>query len=100
MNKPELRIDINRDRAAALGVSIEDISRTLQIMFGGLDLSRIKLDGKEYEVIAQLQRQSRSTPQDLERLYVRNRDGDLVQLNSIVSRKLSAAPNTIEHYNR
>lgn len=67
-NKPELRIEIDRDRAAALGVAIEDISRSLQILFGGLDLSRMKLDGKEYDVIAQLDRFSRLTPQDLDRL--------------------------------
>src|SRR5688572_12972233 len=100
MNKPELRIDINRDRAAALGVSIEDISRTLQIMFGGLDLSRIKKEGKEYEVIAQLARSSRQRPEDLDKLYVRNDGGELIQLNNLVMREASAAPNRIEHYNR
>ena len=100
VTKPELRIDIDRNRAAALGLSIEDVSRTLQILFGGLDLSRIKLSGKEYEVIAQLQRQSRLLPQDLDRLYVRNHDGRLIQLSAIVSRTEGAAPNAIEHYNR
>jgi multidrug efflux pump subunit AcrB len=100
VTKPELRLDIDRNRAAALGVSIEDISRSLQILFGGLDLSRIKLDGKEYEVIAQLQRQSRLLPQDLDRLYVRNREGRLIQLSAIVNRSEGAAPNAIEHYNR
>ncbi len=100
VTKPELRLDIDRSRAAALGVSIEDISRTLQILFGGLDLSRIKLDGKEYEVIAQLQRGSRLLPQDLDRIYVRNQKGSLVQLSSIITRREGAAPNTIEHYNR
>ena len=100
VNKPELRLSIDRDRAAALGVSVEDISRTLQILFGSLDLSRIKLDGKEYEVIAQLRRASRLTPQDLDRLYIRNTRGELIQLNSLVSRQSAAAPNAIEHYNR
>lgn len=100
VTKPELRIEIDRNRAAALGVSIEDVSRTLQILFGGLDLSRIKLAGKEYEVIAQLQRNSRLLPQDLDRLYVRNRDGRLIQLSAIVNRSEGAAPNAIEHYNR
>ncbi len=100
VTKPELRIDIDRNRAAALGVSIEEVSRTLQILFGGLDLSRIKLGGKEYEVIAQLQRQSRLLPQDLDRLYVRNREGRLIQLSAIVNRTEGAAPNAIEHYNR
>lgn len=100
ITKPELRIEIDRNRAAALGVSIEDVSRSLQILFGGLDLSRIKVSGKEYEVIAQLQRQSRLLPQDLDRLYVRNREGRLIQLSAIVSRTEGAAPNAIEHYNR
>ena len=59
VNKPELRVGIDRSRAATLGVSIEDISRTMQILFGGLDLSRIKVGGKEYYVMAQLERQSR-----------------------------------------
>jgi multidrug efflux pump subunit AcrB len=100
VNKPELRLGIDRNRAAALGVSIEDVSRTMQILFGGLDLSRIKLEGKEYEVIAQLERKSRQTPQDLDRLYVRNSRGELIQLSAIVSYESGAAPNSIEHYNR
>jgi multidrug efflux pump len=100
ITKPELLLDINRNRAAALGLSIQDISRTLQILFGGLDLSRIKLDGKEYEVIAQLQRSSRLLPQDLDRIYVRNQQGRLIQLSSVVARNESSAPNAIEHYNR
>jgi hydrophobe/amphiphile efflux-1 (HAE1) family protein len=100
ITKPELRLDIDRDRAAALGVSIEDVSRTLQILFGGLDLSRIKQEGKEYDVIAQLARESRLVPQNLDQLYVRNAAGKLIQLSSIVSRTGAAAPNAIEHYNR
>ena len=100
VTKPELRIDIDRNRAAALGVSIADISRTLQILFGGLDLSKIKVAGKEYDVIAQLERTSRLTPRDLERLYVRNQQGTLIQLSSVVTHRTGAAPNTIEHYDR
>jgi multidrug efflux pump subunit AcrB len=100
VNKPELRINIDRDRASALGVSVDDISRTLQILFGGLDLGRIKKEGKEYDVIAQLARFSRLRPQDLDRLYVRNDKGTLIQLSGIVSRQAGAAPNAIEHYDR
>ncbi|MEQ2007176.1 MAG: efflux RND transporter permease subunit [Limisphaerales bacterium] len=100
VTKPELRLDVDRDRAAALGVSIEDVSRTMQILFGGLDLSRVKLDGKQYQVITQLQRASRLTPQDLDRLYVRNKDGQLIQLSSIVRRESGSSPNVVEHFNR
>ena len=99
-SKPELRLNIDRDRAASLGVSIQEISRTLQMLFGGLDLSRIKLDGKEYKVITQLERTSRQTPQDVDKLYVRNNKGELIQLSSIVSYQTGPSPNAIEHYNR
>ncbi len=100
MNKPELGLDIDRDRASALGVSIQDISRTLQILFGGLDISQIKRDGKEYDVIAQLERTSRLTPEQMDSIYVRNQNGRLIQLSSIVQRKVGVAANKIERYNR
>jgi multidrug efflux pump subunit AcrB len=100
MNKPELKLDIDRNRAAALGVSIQDVSRTLQILFGGLDVSRIKKDGKEYDVIAQLERESRLTPEHLDMIYVRNQDGNLIQQSSIIRREVGVAPNKIERYNR
>lgn len=100
INKPELRLKIDRDRAAALEVSIADISRTLQVLFGGVDVSTLKRDGKEYEVIAQLSRDSRLTPSDIDSLHVRNRRGELVQLSNIVSREVGVGPKAIEHYNR
>ncbi len=100
MNKPELGLDIDRDRASALGVSIQDISRTLQILFGGLDISQIKRDGKEYDVIAQLERTSRLTPEQMDSIYVRNQNGRLIQLSSIVQRNVGVAANKIERYNR
>lgn len=100
LNKPQLSLKIERDRAASLGVSIEDISKTLQILFGGLDLSQVKRDGKEYKVIVQLERASRQTPTDLNRLFVRGKDGQLIQLNSIVSFEEEAAPNAITRFNR
>lgn len=100
VDKPELRVSIERSRAAALGVSIQDISRTMQILFGGLDLSRLKMDGKEYNVMAQLARESRLTPQDLDKVFVRNSRGELIQLSSLVTHEQGAAPNSINHYGR
>jgi multidrug efflux pump len=100
VTKPELRVEIDRGRAAALGVAVVDISRTMQVLFGGLDLTKIKVDGKEYDVIAQLERGSRLTPRDLERTYVRSDRGQLIQLSSVVSYHSGAAPNAIEHYDR
>lgn len=100
INKPELRVIIDRNRAAALGVSVEEISRTLQILFGGLDLSKIKVDGKEYDVIVQLDRESRQTPTDLDRLYVRGTGGQLVQINNVVTYEAGAGASAINHFNR
>jgi multidrug efflux pump len=100
VDKPEIRVAVDRNRAATLGVSIEDISRTMQVLFGGLDLSRIKVAGKEYYVMGQLERQSRLRPQDLDRVFVRNSRGELIQLSSLVTHTQGAAPNSINHYGR
>ncbi len=100
MNKPELRIDINRDRAAALGVNVADISRTMQILFGGLDLSKVNIKGKEYDVMVQLERKSRLTPSDLEKIYIRNNRGQLIGLNNVIDSQTGAGPSSINHYNR
>ena len=100
MNKPEINIQIDRDRAAALGVSVRDISQTLQILFGSQDLSNIKVGGKQYEVIAQLQRMNRLTPNDLQQLYVRNDKGELVQLTSVITAEEGVGPTEIQRYSR
>jgi hydrophobe/amphiphile efflux-1 (HAE1) family protein len=98
--KPELLVNIDRDRAATLGVSIEEVSQTLQILFGGQDLSKVKRDGKEYDVIVRLDRESRLTPNDVERLYVRNSANLLTQLSNVVSLEPAGGPSSIFHYNR
>ncbi len=100
LNRPQLEVSIDRDRAAALDVSVQDIARTLQILFGGLDLSKVNLSGKEYDVIAQLQREARLTPADLDRLYVRNGAGRLVQLSNVVTYQAGAGPSAIYHFDR
>lgn len=100
INKPELRVNIERNRAAALGVTVQDISKTLQIMFGGLDLSNVNIAGKEYDVIVQLERASRLTPSDLDKLYIRGAQDELVQLSSVVRHEASAGPSAINHHNR
>ncbi len=100
LNKPELRLSIDRDRAAQLGVTVEDIAKTLQIAFGGLDLSKVNIKGKQYDVIAQLLREQRLTPADVENLYVRSSSGGLVQLSNLIDHQVGAGPSAINHYNR
>ena len=100
LNKPEVRLRIDRDRAGALGVSILDISRTLQILFGGLDLSAMKLDGKQYDVIVQLDPEQRLHPADIENLFVRGESGQLVQLSNVLRLEEDAGPNEIQRFER
>jgi len=100
MNKPEIDVRIDRARAEALGVSVRDISRTLQVLFGGLDLSEIKLQGKQYDVVVQLERSMRSAPEFIERLHVRTAHGTLVPLGSLVTLTEGAGPNQIERFQR
>jgi len=99
-NKPEIRVEVDRDRAGALGVSLLDLSRTMQILFGGLDVSDYKEDGKQYDVIVQLDRDKRLIPSDLDRLYVRSSSGGLVQLSNLITLKETAGPNRIERFQR
>lgn len=100
LSRPELHIEIDRGRAADLGVSVRDISRTLQILFGGEDISDIKLEGKQYEVIAQLGRDERLVPSDMDRLFVRGRDGRLIQLSNVVTATETAGPTVIKRHAR
>ncbi|MEM0966979.1 MAG: efflux RND transporter permease subunit [Verrucomicrobiota bacterium] len=100
LDKPELRVVPNRDRLNELNVSLADLSRTLQVLFGGEDISNVKRDGKEYDVIAQLDRESRLTPEDISRVYVRTGAGELVPVSNLVDFEEGGGPNAIERYNR
>ena len=100
LNKPELHVHIDRDRVAALGVSVRDLSRTLQILFGAEDLSDIKLDGKQYEVIAQLERDRRLLPSDMNSLYIRGNGTNLVQLSNLITVTEMAGPTVIQRHGR
>jgi multidrug efflux pump subunit AcrB len=99
-NKPELQITIDRLRASELGVSILDITNTLQLALSGRRFGYFIMNGKQYEVIGQVDRENRDEPLDLKTFYVRNRAGDLVQLDNLVNITETANPPTIYHFNR
>ncbi|HEY8516013.1 MAG TPA: efflux RND transporter permease subunit [Candidatus Binatia bacterium] len=100
LNKPQLEVHIDRERASDLGVSVRQISSTLQILFGGLELSTFKLQGETYDVIAQLDRSERMNPRDLLETYVRSQDGRLIPLGSLVRFEESVAPRGLPHFDR
>jgi multidrug efflux pump len=98
--KPEVRVRINRDRAQALGVSAEEVAGTLQSALSGQRVGYFVRDGKQYEVIAQLDRSHRSRPADIEDIPVRTASGEQVRLGNLVSFEESSAPPELYRYNR
>lgn len=99
-NQPELEIKIDRDRAQALGVSVRDIAQTLQLSLSGTRFGFFIMDSKQYEVIGQLERQFRNEPVDLRTIYVRNRNGQLIQLDNLVELTESSSPPQLFRFNR
>ncbi|MEZ5034440.1 MAG: efflux RND transporter permease subunit [Chitinophagaceae bacterium] len=99
-NKPELKIEIDRLKAAQLGVSVSDISQTLQLAYSNKRLGYFNKDGKQYEVITQVDRINRDDPDDLKLLYVRNDKGQMISVDNLVTIHESTTPPTIYHFNR
>ncbi len=99
-NQPELLITIDRLKANELGVSVLDVSNTLQLALSGRRFGYFIMNGKQYEVIAQVERIDRDDPLDLKALFVRNNRNELIQLDNLVRLEESASPSTIYHFNR
>lgn len=99
-NKPELTIEIDRDRARALGVTVRDIAQTLQLYFSGQRYGYFIKNGKQYSVIAQADRLDRDSPVDLGSVFVRNTRGELIQLDNIVKMSYRSSPPQLYRYNR
>jgi multidrug efflux pump len=99
LNKPQLDIGIDRERAAQLGVSVTDIGTTLETLLGGRVMSDFKRGTKQYDVIGQVTSSNRATPDVIEGIYLRG-TGGLVQLANVVKVNESVAPKELNHYNR
>ena len=100
VNKPELTVEYERDRAEDLGIAIADISGTLQTMLGGQRISTFTRDNKLYDVIIQLEPAARSTPEAMSDLYVRGRDGVLVSVDAVARVEEGVGPRQLNHYER
>ena len=99
-NKPELRVLIDRLKASTLGVSIQDISETLQLALSNRRFGYFTKEGKQYQVIGQVARNDRDDPSDLRTLYVRNSSGQSISLDNLVTLIEESTPPTIYHFNR
>jgi multidrug efflux pump len=99
-NKPELRVNVDRMKASELGVSVEDVSQTLQLALSNRRLGYFTKEGKQYQVIGQVARSDRDDPTDLKSLYVKNTEGKMISLDNLVSFEEATTPSTIYHFNR
>lgn len=99
-SKPEVRISINREKANLLGVSTRDIAQTLQWGLSGQRMGYMYMNGKQYDIIGEINRQQRNTTQDLKSIYMRNRSGEMIQMDNLVELKEDIAPPRLYRYNR
>lgn len=98
--KPELRLEIDRAKAQNLGVSIQDVAQTLQLGLSGRRFGYFVMDGKQYQVIGQINRSLRNDVNDLKSLYVKNNRGDLIQLDNMVKITEQSTPPQLFRFNR
>ncbi|MBL7931469.1 MAG: efflux RND transporter permease subunit [Bacteroidia bacterium] len=99
-NKPELVIEINRDKARTMGVSIADVAQTIQLALSGQRFGYYIKGDRQYQVLGQVEREDRDDPNDLKSLYVRNDKGEMIQLDNVITVVERSSPPQLYHYNR
>lgn len=99
-SKPEARININRDKASIMGVSTKNIAQTLQYGLSGQRMGYFYMNGKQYEILGEINRQQRNKPADLKGIYIRSDNGTMVQLDNLIELTGGIAPPKLYRYNR
>jgi multidrug efflux pump len=100
LNKPEIFIDVDRARAADMGVNVDSVARTIETMLGGRVVTRYKRDAEQYDVIVQTSARGRVTPEDIEKIFVRGRNETMVPLSALVKVRESVSPRELNHFNQ
>ncbi len=100
LNTPELRVRLDRERVAAVGADVDTVGRTLETMLGGRQVTRYKDEGEQYDVIVQVAPGDRANTADISDIYVRARDGSMVQLDNLLTVEEGVSPQSLNHFNR
>jgi len=100
LNTPELRVRLDRERVAAVGADVDTVGRTLETMLGGRQVTRYKDEGEQYDVIVQVAPGDRANTADISNIYVRARDGSMVQLDNLLTVEEGVSPQSLNHFNR
>ena len=99
-SSPEMRVNINRDKAGTMGVTVKDIASVLQYGLSGQRMGYFYMNGKQYEILGQFNRQQRNQPSNIKSIYIRSDDGEMIQLDNLVDFVESITPPKLYHYNR
>ena len=99
-SKPEARININRDKASVMGVSTRTIAQTLQYGLADQRMGYFYMNGKQYEIVGEINRQQRNKPVDLKSIYVRSNTGEMIQMDNLIELEEGIAPPKLYRYNR
>ena len=99
-SKPEARVVMNRDKANVMGVSTKELSQTLQYGLSGQRMGYFYMNGKQYEILGEINRQQRNKPSDLRSIYLRSSDGNMVQMDNLIEMENSISPPKLYRYNR
>ena len=99
-SKPEVRLSVNREKANMMGVSTRDIAQTLQYGLSGQRMGYLYMNGKQYEIVGEINRQQRNDPTNLKAIYMRSADGSMIQMENLVDLIESIAPPKLYRYNR
>lgn len=100
LNKPELKIDVNREKVASVGARVDEVGRAIETMFGGRNVTRFKMGTEQYDVIVQLEEGSRRTPSDLSNVFVRGDDDRMIQLRNLATVTETVAAKELNHFNK
>ncbi len=100
LNKPELKIDVNREKVASVGARVDEVGRAIETMFGGRNVTRFKMGTEQYDVIVQLEESSRRTPTDLSNVFVRGEDDRMIQLQNLATVTETVAAKELNHFNK
>ena len=100
LNKPQIKVVVNRDKTAAVGSDVETVGRTLETLLGGREVTRFKRGTEQYDVIVQLGDEDRKQPTDISHIYVRSADGQMVQLSNLVDIRETVAPKELNHFGK
>jgi multidrug efflux pump len=98
LNKPEIKLEVDRERAADMGVSVDLIARAIETMLGGRKVTRYKRGGEQYDVIVQTTASGRDTPDDIEKIFVRGKGAELIPLSALVKIREVVVPRELIHF--